>query len=165
MSPAFSPTVALLLVLLGLAVGTFGTLVGVGGGFLLAPILLVVYPDESPQTITAISLAVVCVNAAAGSFAYGRQRRIDYRSGLVFGLAGVPGAILGVFIVGLVPRQPFDAVFAALLFGVGVWLLRPNAESPRLQAQVTGSLRELVDTRGTHYRYRVKLGRRRRLRR
>ena len=74
---------------------------------MLAPILLVVYPDESPQTITAISLAVVCVNAAAAwSFAYGRQRRIDYRSGLVFGLAGVPGAILGVFIVGLVPREP-----------------------------------------------------------
>jgi uncharacterized membrane protein YfcA len=135
-SPAFTPTVALLLVFVGLAVGTFGTLVGVGGGFLLAPILLVVYPNESPQTITAISLAVVLVNAVAGSFAYGRQRRIDYRSGLAFGLAGVPGAIIGVFLVGLVPRRPFDAVFAALLLGVGIWLLlSPHAENPKLHAR------------------------------
>lgn len=157
MSPSFTPTVAVLLVLLGLAVGTFGTLVGVGGGFLLAPILLVVYPDESPQTITAISLAVVFVNAVAGSFAYRRQRRIDYRSGLTFGLAGVPGAILGVFIVGVVPRRPFDAVFAAVLLAVGIWLLRANPESPTLHAQATGALRDLVDSRGTHYRYRVKM--------
>jgi hypothetical protein len=34
-----------LLALLGLVVGTFGTLVGAGGGFILTPVLLVVYPD------------------------------------------------------------------------------------------------------------------------
>ncbi len=158
MSPAFTPTVAFLLVLLGLAVGTFGTLVGVGGGFLLAPILLVVYPDESPQTITAISLAVVLVNAVAGSFAYGRQRRIDYRSGIAFGLAGVPGSIIGVFLVGIVPRRPFDAMFAAILLGAGLWLLfRPQVEHPPFRPGSSGALRELVDRRGRRYRYRVRV--------
>jgi len=70
------------LVPLGILIGTFGTLIGAGGGFLLAPVLLLAYPDESPEIITSISLAVVFLNALSGSVAYARMRRIDYRSGL-----------------------------------------------------------------------------------
>src|SRR5207249_10740745 len=44
-------------------IGAFGTLVGVGGGILLVPILLFVYPGEPPGRLTAISLAVVLANA------------------------------------------------------------------------------------------------------
>jgi uncharacterized protein len=80
---AFTTTTVLALVLLGFGVGVFGTLVGAGGGFILTPMLLVVYPHDSPQTITAISIAVVFFNAGSGSIAYARQHRIDYRSGLV----------------------------------------------------------------------------------
>ena len=48
---------------------------------MLAPILLLLYPRESPETITCISLAVVFFNALSGSWAYARMGRIDYRSG------------------------------------------------------------------------------------
>ena len=152
MSPAFSPTTALLLVGLGLAVGSFGTLVGVGGGFLLAPILLILYPNESPQTITAISLAVVFVNSLSGAIAYGRQRRIDYRSGVAFGLAGVPGAIVGVLLVSVVPRQPFDAIFALVLLAVAAWLLiRTGRGVATPRPRTTGALRDITDRRGRRY--------------
>ena len=83
------------LIPLGFAVGACGTLIGAGGGFVLMPILLLVYPKDSPDLLTAISLAVVFCNAASGSVAYGRMRRIDYRSGLLMSAAAVPGAILG----------------------------------------------------------------------
>src|SRR5512146_826950 len=99
---------ASLLVLLGVAVGGVGTLVGAGGGFLLTPVLLLVYPHDPPQTITAISLAAVWANSTSGSLAYARQRRIDYRSGLVFGAATLPGAVGGALVVGYVPRHVFD---------------------------------------------------------
>jgi uncharacterized membrane protein YfcA len=158
-SPAFTPTVAVLLVLLGVAVGAFGTLVGVGGGFLLAPVLLILYPHESPKTITAISLAVVFVNSVSGALAYGHQRRIDYRSGLVFGSAGVPGAIVGVLLVGAIPRKPFDAIFAIALLTVAVWLLlRAGRGVASPHTHGVGAPRELVDSRGRRYAYRVRLG-------
>ncbi|MGD9935584.1 MAG: TSUP family transporter, partial [Dehalococcoidia bacterium] len=70
----------MLLVLLGAAVGVFGTLVGAGGGFILVPVLLLFYPDRKPEEIASIGLFVVFANSVSGSIAYGRQGRIDYRS-------------------------------------------------------------------------------------
>ena len=75
---------AVLLCLLGVGVGAFGTLVGAGGGFVLTPVLLLLYPHDSARTLTAISLAVIFFNAASGTVAYARQRRTDFRSGIVF---------------------------------------------------------------------------------
>ena len=85
----------LYLIPLGFVIGTYGTLIGAGGGFVLMPLLLVLYPEESPEVITGISLAVVFFNALSGSVAYAKMKRIDYRSGLLFSLATIPGAILG----------------------------------------------------------------------
>ena len=64
------------LTLLGFVIGTYGTLIGAGGGFVLVPILLMLYPNESPEIITSISLAVVFFNAMSGSLAYSRMKRI-----------------------------------------------------------------------------------------
>ena len=93
----FTIQTAILLCLLGFAVGAFGTVVGAGGGFILTPVLLLIYPQDSPALITAISLLVVFFNASSGTVAYTRLRRVDFRSGIVFGGATVPGSILGVF--------------------------------------------------------------------
>ncbi len=120
---AFSATTALLLVAIGFGVGTFGTVVGAGGGFILTPILLLLYPHDSPRTLTSISLATVFFNAASGSIAYARQRRIDYRSGIVFGVATLPGAVGGALLVGSVSRQVFDAIMGGVLALLAVWLL------------------------------------------
>jgi len=121
---------------IGLLVGAVGTLVGAGGGFLLAPVLLVLYPHDSPQTLTSISLAAVCANSTSGSIAYLRQRRVDVRNGLIFGAAAMPGAIGGALVVDFVPRTAFDAIMAAALGTVAIWLAlsgrkaRPVREGP-----------------------------------
>jgi hypothetical protein len=120
---AFDPTTAVILVAIGFGVGTFGTLVGAGGGFILTPILLLLYPHDSPRTITAISLAAVFCNASSGSIAYARQRRIDYRSGTVFGLATLPGAVGGALLTGTVSRQVFDGIMGGVLALLAAWLL------------------------------------------
>lgn len=100
---------AIILCLLGVGVGAFGTLVGAGGGFILTPILLLLYPHDSAQTLTAISLAVVFFNAVSGSIAYQRQRRIDLRSGGIFALATLPGAVGGALLVGSVADRVVTA--------------------------------------------------------
>ena len=64
-----------LMALLGLAVGAYGTIIGAGGGFILVPLLLFIFPGYGPEKVTAISLAVVWANATSGSIAYARQRQ------------------------------------------------------------------------------------------
>src|SRR5271157_778881 len=91
----FTPDEYFWLIGLGLAVGLYGTLIGAGGGFILMPLLLLLHPNASPEQLTAISLAVVFFNALAGSESYAIMRRIDYKSGLMFAAATIPGAIIG----------------------------------------------------------------------
>jgi uncharacterized protein len=153
-SVTFTTETAALLVLIGFGVGAFGTVIGAGGGFILTPILLLLYPHESAQTLTAISLTVVFFNAASGSAAYARQRRIDYRSGLVFALATVPGAVGGALLVGVVSRQVFDAIMGAVLTALAVWVIA-GERWPLRRSHGHLERRTLVDRNGESYEYTV----------
>lgn len=118
------------LIPLGFAVGTVGTMIGAGGGFLLVPVLLLMYPGVSPDNITAISLAVIFFNALSGTIAYGRMGRIDYRSALLFASVTVPGAILGVLSTDKISRQSFNAIFGSLMLMLSLYLIfhKPSVE-------------------------------------
>lgn len=104
---------------LGLLVGAYGTLVGAGGGSVLVPVLLILLPLETPATVTAISMAVVFFNAYSGTIVYMRMDRVDYRAGVLFTVAGLPGAVLGTLLVHEMPRSLFDPIFGVLLLAIG----------------------------------------------
>jgi uncharacterized membrane protein YfcA len=152
----FSTETAILLVAIGVGVGAFGTLIGSGGGFILTPILLLLYPRDSPETLTAISLAAVFFNAASGSAAYARQRRIDYRSGTVFALATLPGAISGALVVGAVSRRVFATIMGLVLALLAVWLLA-GGRWPLRQPRRHREHRVLFDRNGERFEYDVPL--------
>ncbi|MHB8643175.1 MAG: sulfite exporter TauE/SafE family protein [Gaiellaceae bacterium] len=155
MSFGFGTAVAL--VLLGFGVGAFGTLVGAGGGFILTPILLLLYPHDSPKTLTAITLLAVFFNAASGTVAYARQRRTDFRSGTVFAAATVPGAIAGALVVGHVSRAIFDPIMGAMLAVLAVWLSIGNGTRSRRAGRRWTVNRDLVDARGERHSFDVAL--------
>jgi uncharacterized protein len=144
-----------LFVLLGGVIGTVGTLIGVGGGFLLMPILLWVYPNEKPDTLTSISLAVVFFNALSGSIAYAKMKRIEYRSGFVFALAALPGTILGALSTSYIPRNIFAATIGSLLILAAVSLLL-RAKSADSANRSNGTERwqvKLTDASGNYHAF------------
>lgn len=147
---------AVLLCLLGFGVGVFGTLVGAGGGFILTPALLLLYPSSTPALITGISLVVVFFNAGSGSLAYARQRRIDYRAGLLFAACTLPGSVLGVVLADQISRPTFDVMMGVVLTVLAVWLLR-GREEPHGHEHGSGTPRMIVDREGKEYRYRARL--------
>ena len=110
-------------VLMGVVIGGFGTLIGAGGGFILMPVLLLMSPKEEPEFLACISLAVVFFNAASGTIGYARQKMIDYRAGLVFAAATVPGAVIGAMVTSAIPRRGFDALLGSVLALFAAYLL------------------------------------------
>jgi uncharacterized membrane protein YfcA len=146
----------LLLIPLGVAVGTYGTIVGAGGGFLLVPVLLLIYPDEDAASITSISLAVVFFNSLSGSAAYARLRRIDVRSGLVFVAASLPSAIGGAFLVGYLPRRVFDIVFGVSLLAIAAYITWSSARTVVMREPLRGRnvvRRTMPGDEGQTFRY------------
>ncbi len=143
----------LLLASVGLFVGTFGTLIGVAGGFLLVPIVLFLYPDKSPATITAMTLTVAFFNALSGSIAYARLRRIDFRSGILFSVTAVPGAIVGAAINRLLSRDSFQLIFGIiLLIMAGYLLVRPERRAA--MRAISGKwVRKMTDRDGNSFVY------------
>lgn len=148
----------ILLLVIGFVVGTYGTLIGAGGGFVLVPILLVIYPTETPTQLTAVSLATVFANAGSGSVAYLRARRVDLRSAALFSLATLPGAVLGALTVQALSRGAFNFLFGAVLTMASLVLL--SNPDRRLQLErifPATERRELIDAEGHTYRYKYNL--------
>lgn len=143
------------LIPLGFAIGAYGTLIGAGGGFILVPLLLLLYPRENPEIITSISLAVVFFNALSGSAAYAGMRRIDYRSGLLFSVATIPGAILGALTTAYISRRAFDAALGLLMILASAFLIAYSKKKQGGGSTEThhGLLRILADADGTTHRF------------
>ncbi len=145
------------LIALGFGVGAYGTLIGAGGGFVLMPILLLLYPGDSPELLTSISLAVVFFNTLSGSEAYAMMKRIDYKSGLLFAGAAIPGAVVGALNTRYVPRHLFDVIFGIALLAAAAFIaFRPESDQNAGKARPASrfwSCRRLTDTHGTSYDY------------
>jgi uncharacterized membrane protein YfcA len=150
------------LVLSGLIAGTWGSIIGAGGGFILVPLLLFLFPQASPGVCTAISLFAVLATGLSSTTAYARLKRIDYTMGIAFALASIPTAVLGVLAVVTLTRALFQAVFAGLLIVLAFYLafIRTTYTDYPEKAPRGSIPRTLVDRSGISYRYAVnfKLG-------
>jgi uncharacterized membrane protein YfcA len=150
---------------IGFAVGAYGTLIGAGGGFVLVPLLLLLSPSDPPAAVTAASLVIIAANAASGTAAYARMKRIGYKTGILFALATIPGAVIGSVLTGLIPRRAFGLVFGVVLIAAAAFLIarqfgkRGPGETPK-PAAGRGVVETVVDREGNAYplSYDVRLG-------
>jgi uncharacterized membrane protein YfcA len=146
-----------LLILIGFLVGTLGTLIGAGGGFILVPLLIILRPDFSSEMITAISMVVVACNAISGSAAYMRSKRVDYKAGIIFAICTIPGSILGVLTTEIIPRGLFDIIFGIIMLLLAFFLFIKGGEKESFNKTIVNKKgwihRHLVDKWGENYYY------------
>ncbi|MBM3139811.1 MAG: sulfite exporter TauE/SafE family protein [Chloroflexi bacterium] len=145
---------ALALIAAGVAIGAYATAIGAGGGFLIAPLLLLRYPEAEPAFVTTGSLTVVTLTSAISSLVVHRERIVDRP--IVFAMASVaiPAALFGAVGTSLLPRNVFAAGFAVFLLLLAAYLVwRPTAGVVRSRGR---SWRRVIVTRdGARYEYRV----------
>jgi uncharacterized membrane protein YfcA len=151
-----APHVATLLAL-GLAVGTIGSTVGIGGGILLVPVLLLLFPEAAPAVITSMSLTAVVLNALSATTGYRRLGWQDTRTGAVLVAAAVPAAIGGAFLTRNIERGSFEVVFGVALVVGGLYLAWRGRSLPAFATpSLRGVARRITDSRGETYVYRVR---------
>lgn len=151
-----TPLYIVFLPLLGAAVATLGTLAGLGGGFILVPILIILFPEASPTAIVTISLTMVFINAASATVGNIRARRIDLRTALMLIVGAIPAAIAGAIASRLVSRHQFETLFGILLFiGAAYILWRGAKTSPQDRDVRHEPNREVRERRGPIYRFYV----------
>jgi len=128
-----------ILIALGVGAGTLGSLVGVGGGIIMVPVLT--YMGFSPSQIASTSLLAVTSTSASSTLEYAKQKRIDYSTGLKMAIFAIPGSVLGAFLAGLISLESFKLYFAILLILTGIYLLYRNSARAKTaydgQADVT----------------------------
>jgi uncharacterized membrane protein YfcA len=145
---------ALLLVALGIIIGVYSISIGAGGGFLVAPLLLLRHPDADPVVITTASLAVVVITSLASSAVVLRERRVDLPVAFVLAAISIPAGLLGALGTAALPREVFAVGFAILLVALALYLVRwPTAPPPPLGA--TGAPRHIEDRQGHSFDYRI----------
>jgi hypothetical protein len=116
------------LLIAGFFVGLYGTLVGIGGGPLIVPLIAMVYHYDTAPLI-ATSLFVIFFNTLSGSIAYFRENRVDVVAGTKFGLAAIPGALVSTFAVYQIDLDIFSFYFGLFLLALAVYIFFRPAES------------------------------------
>ena len=139
----------------GLLAGTWGSLIGAGGGFIMVPILLLIDNTLSAAVVTAVSLVAVFTNGVSGAAAYARQRRIDYRTGILFLAATLPGGVAGALVVNHIQKGSFQLIFGVLLILVSLYVFARPRRPTQARAVATGVPRRVQDAHGLKYEYSV----------
>jgi uncharacterized membrane protein YfcA len=111
---------AIVLIIVGLGAGTLGSMLGVGGGIIMGPALTFI--GLPPYQIAATSLFAVTANSISSTIAFSRQKRIEYRRGLVLASGAIPGAVVGTFISSTISEPNFKLGFGILLMAVGFYV-------------------------------------------
>ena len=128
----------LIIALVGIGAGAYGVLVGAGGGFILSPVLLLLAVSD-PKDVPGTVLAAIAINGAFVAWTYRKVGIVDYRSGLLFAAAAVPGAVIGALGVKFVSSDMLKVAFGVLLVLLAVQLATPPLASPALSRGETAS--------------------------
>jgi uncharacterized protein len=113
----------LAVVVVGFLAGIIAGMLGVGGGALFAP-ALVLFLGESQLHAEATSLVAIVPTALAGAWSQQRYGNLRLREGILLGSLAIAGALAGVALANLLAERPLRIIFAAFILVVAFQLVR-----------------------------------------
>lgn len=136
----------LAIALIALSAGTIGTMLGLGGGVILVPILTLPIFDVPLKTAVAAGVVAVVANSTAGSGVYLRARFTNVRLALMILMGLTTGALIGSLLGVTLPEWVTKSAFALLLLYVAYAMSRPRGSA----AAATAGLPDPMGV-GGHY--------------
>lgn len=117
-----------ILVLLGIAASIFGSIVGLGGGIIIVPMLILLggaltgAPIEH-ATAVGVSLSVLIVTALASTMSYKRRGIVDFRSAFLLFITSGPAAVAGSSLTGMFKSNNFQLSFGLFMLVMAILLI------------------------------------------
>jgi len=151
----FMMTFALMLLILivGLLVGLPASMVGVGGGFIIVPVLIMVFQLPINNAI-AISLVAICGTTMSSALTYAWQRKINYKLALFYDVLDIPGVVAGAYLTTIFPPDVLAGICGCLLVLIATLLIRnkrKKIESPCSVENVEDNHQEVSYLRKPHF--------------
>ena len=149
------------LLILGFIVGLPASMCGLGGGFIIVPTLIIVF-NLSPQNAVAISLVAMCGTTFSAALGYIKQRRVDYKLGLLYDILDVPGVVSGVYITTILPKDVLIGLCGFFILFLSLLLLRnmkarsPSTKNKELSMTLKGWRRRISDSLNQVFEYEIR---------
>lgn len=119
------------LFIVGLLVGIISSLLGIGGGALIVPTLLSLFPKIPFQIVTATSLFFIFINSIIINLKFYRTKtlNIDYKASMKLNIASIIGGLIGAKLILGISPQTFKIGFASILLMLSLRLLLQKAST------------------------------------
>ena len=110
----------LLLIAGGIIVGIGASFTGLGGGFLIVPLML--FLGYSAQKAVGTSFMAILVISFSALIAHNKLANVDYKLGILLGIGGIIGAQIGSRLVEHISTANFKKVFSVILVCLAVYI-------------------------------------------
>jgi uncharacterized membrane protein YfcA len=147
----------LLVFIVGFLVGVPSSMVGLGGGFIIVPVLILFFQLPAKNAI-AVSLVAIFGTTFSSTIGYVRQRRVDYKLGLLYDVLDVPGIVLGAYMTTFLPQNFLTGICGVFIILVAVLVIKHRVKpfsKDKMEAK-KGHLewtRSRIDSKGKAFRY------------
>ena len=148
---------ALLVLILGFAVAVPSSLAGLGGGFIIVPVLILFFQVPVNNAV-AISLVAILGTTVSSTLGYVRQKRVDFKLGLLYDILDVPGIFLGAYLTTVLSTDVLVFLCGVFIVVVSVLMIRQrrkhsSKEEPDAKGAAANWKTNKTDARGKVFRY------------
>lgn len=151
--------VFIICLIVGLLTAFVGSIMGLGGGVILVPTLLLIasvsdaFAWATPQTIVGVSLIVMIFTGLASTLTYLKVKRVDYKTGLLFLIGSIPGGVVGSWLNQFVDGDSFQLYFGILMIIISLLLVLKKKDPPK--RELLGKHVRTFTYNGETYQYKV----------
>jgi len=107
--------------LIGLVSGIISGLLGVGGGIVMVPAMILILKLEPKQAI-GTSLAVIIPTALMGTFKHASMGNVNWKAGLILAPLAIVGGYVGAHLTRDIPGDMLKRIFGGFLIAVGAYM-------------------------------------------
>ncbi|MCM3567574.1 sulfite exporter TauE/SafE family protein [Neobacillus mesonae] len=148
----------IILLLVGIAASSLGSLIGMGGGIIVVPALLYLstltaFSHLTPQVVVGTSLFTMIFTGLSSTLAYLKLKTVDYKSGLIFLIGSGPGSILGAWVTEKLDLHSFNIYFGIFILFVSIVMVIKEKLKPLPYKKEKGIVRSFTDNSGETFEY------------